>query len=71
MLASNKSPEPPSIFEDNLTLAFPMSANDEAAAQAIASALTGTSDSRPQAPSIRLTEQNLFSPSILGVPKPK
>jgi hypothetical protein len=56
MLASNKSPEPTSVPEDNPTVALPMSPNDEAAAQAIASALSCTSDCR--APSICLTEQN-------------
>ena len=46
-------------------MALPMSANDEAAAQAIASALSGTSDSRPS--SICLTDQNsLASPDFLN-----
>jgi hypothetical protein len=59
MLASNKSSEPSSVPEDNMT------PNDEAAAQAIASALSGTSDSRP--PSICLTEQNSSaSPDFLN-----
>lgn len=44
MLASNKSAEQTSAPEDNSTMTVPMSANDEAAAQAIASALSGTSD---------------------------
>jgi hypothetical protein len=65
MLASNKSSEPSSAPEDNSTAALLMSANDEAAAQAIASALSGTSDSRPA--SICLTEQNSpASPEFLN-----
>jgi hypothetical protein len=43
MLASNKNPEQTSIPEDH-TGAAPMSADDEAAAQAIASALSGSAD---------------------------
>lgn len=63
MLASNKSSEPSSAPEDNVAL--PMSANDEAAAQAIASALSGSSDSRCS--SIDLTEQNSSaSPDFLN-----
>jgi hypothetical protein len=63
MLASNKPSEPSSLPEDNVAL--PMSPNDEAAAQAIASALSGTSDSR--APSIRLTDQySSASPDFLN-----
>jgi hypothetical protein len=63
MLASNKSAEPTSTAEDNV--AHPMSADDEAAAQAIASALSGSSDSR--SPSIYLTEQNpSASPDFLN-----
>jgi hypothetical protein len=66
MLASNKSSEPSSVPEDNSTMALPMSANDEAAAQAIASALSGTSDSR-RSPSTCLTEENfLASPDFLN-----
>jgi hypothetical protein len=65
MLASNKSSEPSSVPEDNSTVALPMSANDEAAAQAIASALSGTSDSGP--PSLCLTEQySSASPDFLN-----
>jgi len=44
MLASNKSSEPSSAPEDNSSVALPMSANDEAAAQAIASALSASPD---------------------------
>ena len=42
MLASNNNAEQTSIPEDTTTFGFPMSADDEAAAQAIASALSGT-----------------------------
>jgi hypothetical protein len=44
MLASNKPSEPSSVPEDNSNLALSMSANDEAAAQAIASALSASPD---------------------------
>jgi hypothetical protein len=65
MLASNKSSEPSSVPEDNTTAALSMSANDEAAAEAIASALSGTSGSHP--PSVSLTDQNsLASPDFLN-----
>jgi hypothetical protein len=65
MLASNKPSEPPSNPEDNSSVAIPMSVNDEAAAQAIASALSGTSDSR--CPSVCLTEQtSSASPDFLN-----
>ncbi len=51
--------------EGNPTVALPMSANDEAAAQAIASALLGTSHNRPS--SMCLTEQQtLASPDFLN-----
>ena len=43
MLASNNTAEQTSIPEDTTSVGLPMSANDEAAAQAIASALSGTS----------------------------
>jgi hypothetical protein len=46
MLATNKPSEQTSVGEDNSTVALSMSADDEAAAQAIASALSGTSDRR-------------------------
>ena len=65
MLASNKSSEPSTIPEDNSTVAIPMSVNDEAAAQAIASALSGTSDSCRRRSC--LTEQNsVASPDFLN-----
>jgi len=67
MLASNKNPEQTSIPEDH-TSAAPMSADDEAAAQAIASALSGSDDcDSPSSPC--LTEQtssaspDFFDPS--------
>jgi hypothetical protein len=47
MLASNKSSEQMSITEGNPTVALPMSVDSEAAAQAIASALSGASDFVP------------------------
>ena len=56
MLASNKSPEQTSVAEDSSSVPVPMSANDEAAAQAIASALSGTSDCR--FPTTPLTEES-------------
>src|SRR5216684_2282762 len=65
MLASNKSSEPSSVPEENPTVALPMSTNNEAAVQAIASALSGTSDSRPS--SITLIEQKFSaSPEFLN-----
>ncbi|KAH9989710.1 hypothetical protein BJV74DRAFT_452604 [Russula compacta] len=45
MLASNKISEQTPIPEDNSNAALPMSPDDQAAAQAIASALSGTADS--------------------------
>jgi hypothetical protein len=65
MLATNKPSEQTSVSEDNSTVALPMSANDEAAAQAIASALSGTSERRPTL--ICLTEQKpLASPMFIN-----
>lgn len=67
MLASNKTSEQTPIPEDNSTAALPMSPDDEAAAQAIASALSGIADCCYK--STRLTEQmssaesDLFNPS--------
>jgi len=55
MLASNKSSEPSSVPEDNSTAALSMSANDEAAAQAIASALSASPDFLNPNPSDFLT----------------
>jgi hypothetical protein len=56
MLSSNSNPEQASIPEVNPTAALSMSPDDEAAAQAIASALSGTPDSRTSSDS-SLTEQ--------------
>ena len=66
MLASNKTSEQTSIPEDH-TSAAPMSANDEAAAQAIASALSGTLDCDSVGDS-SLTEQtsSASSPDFLN-----
>jgi len=56
MLSSNSHTGQTSISEVNPTTALPMSPDDEAAAQAIASALSGTPDSRASSHS-SLTEQ--------------
>ena len=69
MLASNKTPEQTrTILEGDTSAAVPMSADDEAAAQAIASALSGTSEpyysaARSLTPLSPIASPDFFNPS--------